>query len=158
VNGALTPAERRTTVESKTGAGSTSSTTIQRPDTNGRFVEAVVETAQRQGSGAQSVESAARYEPDASGRLQLIESTQRTTVKGADGSESTTVDVFAPQTPGLANENSRPKIKERQIIERRPTPGGVVETMAIRRPGLSDPERLGPPRKVSETVCTGKCR
>jgi hypothetical protein len=159
VNGSLEPAERRTTVERK-GEGSGSSTTaVYRPDTNGRFVEAVRESSERHGSGGQISESAARYEPDPlTGQMRLIESTERSTVKRADGSESEVVDVYAPQTPGLANQNSKPKIKEQQIIERRPAAGGMVETLAVRRPGLNDPNRLGPARKVSETVCTGKCQ
>jgi hypothetical protein len=159
VNGSLEPAERRTTVERK-GEGSGSSTTaIFRPDANGRFFEAVRETSELQGSGGQVSESSARYEPDpTTGQMRLIESKQRSTVKRADGSESEIVDVYAPSTPGLANQNSRPKIKEQQIIERRPAPGGMVETMAVRRPGLADPDRLGPARTVSETVCRGKCR
>jgi hypothetical protein len=158
VNGSFGPVERSTTVERKTDGSSASSTVTYRPDTNGRFVEAVRETSARQIAGAQTTESAERYEPDWSGRMRLVESIQRTAVKRPDGSEATTVDVYAPSTPGRANQDSRPRIKEQQIIERRPSQGGSVETLSIRRPGLSDPDRLGPPSLVSETVCTGKCK
>lgn len=157
VAGSLAPAERSTTVEHKTGGSASASTVVLRLDANGRFVEAVRETSERQTAGGRSTESAARYEPDATGSMRLIEATERTSVKRADGSEAATVDVYAPSTPGLANENTRPRIKERQIIERRPVQGGTLETLSISRPGLSDPDRLGPPRLVSETVCTGKC-
>jgi hypothetical protein len=34
----------------------------------------------------------------------------------------------------------------------------VVETVSVRRPSVSDPNRLGDLQKVSETLCQGKCQ
>jgi hypothetical protein len=34
----------------------------------------------------------------------------------------------------------------------------MVETVSVRRPTVSDPGTLGPPRQLSQTVCKGDCK
>ena len=34
----------------------------------------------------------------------------------------------------------------------------MVETLSVRRPTVSDPNRLGALQQISETVCKGKCQ
>jgi hypothetical protein len=34
----------------------------------------------------------------------------------------------------------------------------VTESMSVRRPDVSDANKLGPLTKVSETICSGKCK
>ena len=51
------------------------------------------------------------------------------------------------------------RVKEQQVVQRRTNPdGSVVETLSVRRPSVSDPNRLGDLQKLSETVCKGKCQ
>ncbi len=73
---------------------------------------------------------------------------QRAGLDGTAISSTTTVDsVKSPE-----------QMKEQQLIERTKRPdGSVVETLSVRRPSISDPNRLGNLQKLSETVCKGKC-
>mgnify|MGYP000917583421 CR=1 FL=1 len=156
-NGVLETAERRVASEDKSGAASSSTQSVYRPDTNGRLVEVVREASETRTAGNRTTEQTQRYQPNAEGRFELAESATKTAVKRPDGSESVVVDVYAPFTPGLANTNGQ-KLREQQIVERTATSGGgFVETVTVRRPGLSDPSRLGAAQKISERVCTGKC-
>lgn len=158
LDGSLAAAERRTVTESKSGNTANQSTVVYAPDTNGRFQEITRETVDRRVAGAQSTESTERYTPGPSGELVLTEVRRSRSVKQPDGSESVVVDVYGPSTPGVVNAaGGGPKIREQQVIERRRTDGGSVETVAIRRPSVSNPNRLGPARPVSETVCKGQC-
>ena len=92
--------------------------------------------------------------------MELAEQTVRTAVKRPDGSESIVLDVYTQQTPGLANDspNGKPRLKEQRVIERRVDRDGVTEIVSLRQSSLADPDLLGDSRKVSESICTGKCQ
>jgi hypothetical protein len=156
-DGTLQAAERRVAAERKSGEATSSTESVYRPDTNGRFVEIMREATEKQTASGRTTEQTQRYQANAAGRFELAETASKTAVKQADGTESVVVDLYAPFTPGLANTNG-PKLKEQQVIERRTVAGGgYVETVSVRKPGISDPNRLGAAQKVSEKVCTGRC-
>jgi hypothetical protein len=160
VNGSFETAERKLISEQATANGSVQNTTIFRRDENGRLFEAAKETVERTTAGAESTESATRYDAlSPSSRMEFSGMTRKTTLKQAGGSESIVVDVYGPYTPGSADYGSgRPHIKEQQVIQRQVSGNRVVETLAVRRPSLADPNVLSSEHKVSETVCTGKCQ
>ena len=120
---------------------------------------AVRESTEHSQSGDESTDNTARYEA-MDGRLQLHSQKVSKVVKRPDGSKETEVDLFAPNTLGTVETSGSQKLKirEQQIIERKPGPGGsVVETLTVRRPSLSDQTVLGPSKQISETICRGKC-
>jgi hypothetical protein len=160
VNGSFETAERRLISEQTTANGLVRNTAIFRRDENGRLFEAGKETVERTTAGDESTESTTRYDAlSPSSRMELSGITRKTTLKQAGGSESIVVDVYGPYTPGSADYGSgRPHIKEQQVIQRQVSGNRVVETLAVRRPSLADPNMLGAEHKVSETVCTGQCK
>ena len=157
LNGEFQTAEKRSIVVDTSPGRDVRDEVVYRRDDNGRFYEAVKETSTRRQTGDQSVENTAQYVVGTSGRLELANQTVKTAVKRPDGSESIVVDVYGQQTPGLANVGKDPKLTSQQVIDRRVRNGEVDEVVSLRQPTLADPNRLGPPRKISETVCKGKC-
>ena len=157
LNGEFQTAEKRSVVLDKSPGRDVRDEVVYRRDGNGRFYEAVKETSTRQQTGNQSVENTAQYVVGTSGRLELANQTVKTAVKRADGSESIVVDTYGQQTPGLANAGENPKLTSQQLIDRRVRNGEVEEVVSLREPALADPNRLGPARKISETVCKGRC-
>ena len=72
----------------------------------------------------------------------------------------TQTDLFAKTVAGNVQDSSGAmRVKEQELVQRRTNPdGSVVETFSVRRPSVSDPNRLGDLQKLSETVCKGKCQ
>lgn len=159
INGSLELAERRDLLTQKTTTGETRNTTVYRRNENGQLVEAQREIAERTDNKAGSVENVTVYEAVSTGRLTLQGQTVRRTSKAADGSEQVEVDVYKRDVPGLTNseQNPKPLLAEHQTIARRKQGTNIVETVDIARPSMSDPNRLGEPHRVSQTVCNGKC-
>jgi hypothetical protein len=93
------------------------------------------------------------------GQLQLASQSESTSTKRPDGTEVIQTNLFAQTVVGRLQDSNAPmRVKEQQIVERRTNPdGSVVETLSVRRPSTSDPNRLGELQKLSETVCKGKC-
>jgi hypothetical protein len=154
-NGGFEIAEKRNLVSQ---AQSTRES-IYRKGIGGDFVEAVRETKTTVKNGDQTLENTAEYEIGATGQLQLHSQSSATIVKQADGSEARQVNLYGPSMWAQARtEGAPPTLQEQQIINRKKnTDGSVVETLSVRRPTVSDPNRLGDITKISETVCTGKC-
>jgi hypothetical protein len=159
IDGTFQVAEKQTVVTGQSPTRDVRNAVTYLRDENGHFYEASKEAAETTKSGAESVDNAARYLVGTSGRLELAEQTVRTAVKRPDGSESIVLDVYTQQTPGLANDSptGKPRLKEQRVIERRVDRDGATEVVSLRQPSLADPGLLGPPRKVSESVCKGKC-
>jgi hypothetical protein len=157
LNGEFQTAEKQTVVTDQSPTHDVRNAVVYRRDENGRFYEALKETVDRQKSAGQTVENAAQYTVGTSGRLELASQTVRTAVKQPDGSESIVVDVYGQETPGLANSGETPRLTSQQVIDRKVRNGEVDEVVSLRQPSLADPNRLGPPRKIAETVCKGKC-
>ncbi len=160
VNGSLEMAERRVVAELTSGTATTEDTTVYRRDENGQFFAASKQAVERTMNGNETQESITRYEAmNPASRLTLSGVTLKKATKRTDGGESVVVDVYGTSTPGLANSDTgKPRLREQQVIEREPRGNQVVETLSVRRPSVADPDRLGPAHRVSETVCTGKCK
>jgi hypothetical protein len=159
LSGTLETAERRQTLVRGDENNSQADSTVYRRDSNGNFraterevTKTVVE------EGRVSVESA-NYSTAPGGQMALVEQRVSETSRGADGSERTVVNVYgvASQGRAVSNYESGPKLREQQIVSRRPAEGGgYVESWSVRRADLAN-GNLGPAAKISETVCTGQC-
>lgn len=158
VNGGLAPVERWTVVTDEQPQGKQKSTTIYRSSGNGGFYEAVRQTMAEQKKGNETIQNTALYLPGATGEMQFDSQTVTDTVKAGDGYEVSRVNIYGRDVPGVVSPDRGPKLKEEQTIERKPGGGNtVVETVSVRRPTLADPNRLGSPQRISETICRGKC-
>ncbi len=157
-NGKFLPAERRSTVTSGAQQSQQIHETLQLPDLNGRFREAARTDATVQVTGDKTVSNASTYEPDAMGRMALKQQKVETTTKRAGG-EVVETNIYSNQVAAQIRSGASggPRIVEQQVLERKlGADGSVSESLSVRRVG-SDPDRLGDARKISETVCTGKC-
>lgn len=160
LNGGLDTQERKVAVTTGDDKKSLKEVTVYRPTQQGSLAASVREVTETTKEGDREVANTSEYNTTATGRMELVGQRLSQTVKSADGSETQVVDVFGRNNPGQLSSgfNSEPKLRERQLIERTPGPNkGVVETFSIQRPAL-DGGRLGPPQKISETVCQGDCR
>ena len=59
--------------------------------------------------------------------------------------------VYVPNTEGKLT------LFKQQVIEKKDTGNGTVETTTVRFALPSDPGKLGPARKAEEVVCSGDC-
>ena len=159
LNGDLAPVEKHQAIEQLRPDGMHQSVEIYRKDENGDFYQALRKVTDQEKKNGTVTENTAVYEPGATGQMQLSSQTVEKTTKEANGSEHVEIDIFGRNVPGTVQDpNAKPELKERQLIDRRPGSGNtVVETLSVRRPTISDPATLGAVRKLSETVCKGKC-
>jgi len=156
----LQTVEKRDEVVVKQPSGYQSETTTYRSDGNGGFYTAVRETAEHSEQNSQSTDSSAEYDRGPNGELQLHGQTVTKTVARPDGSKDAVVEIYGRSVPGTVGGNdSGLKLQEQQVIETTPGPNNtVVQTLSVRRPSVSDPQTLGPPRQISQTVCQGDCK
>jgi hypothetical protein len=134
--------------------------TTYRRGQDGGFYPAVRDISDTTQSGQQMVTKAAHYENGGASQLQLRAQTETTTVKRPDGTTVSEVSLYGINgDDGRARENgAAPHLREKQTVELIPGPGGsMTQVVTAQRPSISDPERMGPVTKISETVCTGKC-
>ncbi len=159
INGSFATTEKVTAVTSGDDTNKTTSESVYRASENGGLQEAVRRVVIATKSKDQTVEQTAQYEPALNGTFQLQSQTVTTTRKQADGSETVEVNLYGADAPGqVRQEGARQQLQQQQIVTRKKAAdGSVVETLSVRRPSISDPNRLESPEKVSETVCTGKC-
>lgn len=158
-NGGLETVEKTTVVQAGTPENYQESATTLRKGASG-FYPALKVVTNHTGKAGQTTENSAQYEVGSSGSLELHSQTVLRVEKRPDGSESREQDVFDKSVPGTIDApGAKLRLKEREYVERRPGSGGsVTETVSVRRPSVSDPNVLGPPRIVSETVCRGNCK
>jgi len=157
-SGSLQTVEKQTVVTSKQGDNYEESATTYRRNVEGSFYEAVREVKQHNVTGGESKDNVAEYEVGPNGQMELHGQTVTTAVKRSDGSQDLQVDIYGKNVPGVFNDGHSLRLTEHQIVERKQGPGNsVVETLSVQRPTVSDPNRLGPPRELSQTVCRGKC-
>jgi len=156
----LETVEKQSQVVSKQGNNYQAESTIYRSDGSGGFQTAVRQTTQHTEQGSEISDNSAEYERGPNGELQLHGQTATKTVTRPDGSKDAVVDIYSRSVPGTVNGNeSGLKLQEEQLVETAPGPGNtVVQTLIVRRPTISDPGTLGPPRQLSETVCRGDCK
>jgi hypothetical protein len=157
--GSFDPFEKRKVVTTGDAKATHENETVYRPSQSGQFFEAQRDVRDIQTAGNKTVENAATYQIDYTGKMQLVSQTVSTTTKASDGSEVTEMNLYERNSLGRPrDEQGGQKIDEQRIIERTKGPNNsVTETTTVRRPSLADSSRLGEPSKISETICTGKC-
>jgi hypothetical protein len=158
LSGSFDVAEKRNVISNTDGKTVRETEVVQLPSANGQLMDAAREVRDQNTVGGVTTSSAARYEPDFTGRLSLSSQQVATVKKASDGSVVTEVNRYAPAAYGMArSENAAQQLKEQEVTVRREKNGVVTESTTVSRPTLQDPTRLGPPAPVSELVCTGKC-
>lgn len=159
LNGSFEAVEKRSVTAEVTDAAKHETETVYRRAPGGEFREMLRQVSEVKKAGDQIIENTAYFEPGVTGKLQLARQSTSTTTKRPDGSEIAEINLYARAADGRVQDNEAPQqVKEQQIIERQKGPGGaVIETVSVRRPSISDPNRLGDLKKISETVCKGKC-
>ncbi|MBL0160638.1 MAG: hypothetical protein IPP47_26680 [Bryobacterales bacterium] len=160
LNGGFETVERRIASEAATKDASERNETTYARDANGRFVEAWRTVVKATISGNEVREQTDEYDAATTGQLQLARQAIARTVKDPSGVERREVDVFGPAAQGRPiDANSPAQLRERQIFTTRPSSDGtVIQVYSVQRPTLNSSRELEPPRKVSETVCKGKCQ
>lgn len=160
LNGSFETIEKRSAVTEGPAENQHTTESVYRRDLSGGFQEALrmVKTASKVNDTTK--ETIANYEPGMNGPLQLASQSESVAIKQPDGSEVVQTNLFAQTVAGNVQDSSgRMRVKEQQILQHRVNPdGSVVETLSVRRPSVSDPNRLGDLQKLSETVCKGKCQ
>ena len=159
MSGTWETAEKRKVVTVTEGDRTRETETIARPAPgNLTFIEMARDVRETAKSGTTTTANTVHYELDYVGKMSLIRQETATTTKQGDGSEVTELNLYAPSIYGVAREGqASSKLREQQTVVRKENAGVVTETTSVRRPTLSDPNRLGDPNVISNLVCTGKC-
>ena len=145
-------------VTTETGHGVEEKESIFRRTDGGQFGEAVRTEKTAQMKDGQAISNVVRYERDFTGRLQAASQEVTTTVKQADGSEVIQVNQYGFADGKARTDGGSQALKEQQNIIRKTNADGTVsETVSVRRPSLSDGNRLSDPQVISQTVCAGQC-
>ena len=160
VNGSIETVEKRSTSKTKQPGGAyQEETNVSRISPNGGFYTAVRQTTEHSQQGTESTDNTAEYEVGPTGQLQLHGQSVSKTVARPDGSKDVVVDIFGQNVPGITDAAGRLKLQEQQIVQRTAGPSGAfTETLSVRRPTISDPNKLGPERQISQTTCKGDCK
>ncbi len=158
LNDSFETIEKRTVSERKSGQTTDQEVVTWRRDPSGRFSEALRQVTERSERNGRTTENTAQYEVGTTGRMELASQTVSRSVKNADGSEHTEVDIYRAAAPGRPA-SAEPQLIEQQVIERRSSaPGTVVESLSVRRPPLDGGKPSGGFQKVSERTCKGECK
>ncbi len=158
LNATFEVVERSTQTTSEKDGASHSESVVYRRDASGNFHAALQEVVDRKKTQDAVLETVSIYEPASDAKLQLSLQMITTARMDPGGAERQQTDIFSVAVPGRTAPagQTRPELRERQILERKTAGGGaVVEILSVRRPSLSDPDRLGPAQKVSEVICRG---
>jgi hypothetical protein len=158
LNATLDVVEKGTRTTSEKDATLHSESVTYRRDSSGNFYAASQEVADRKQVRDSTSETVTVFESTPGGKMQFSGQTVATARIAADGTEHRETDVYSVVVPGQVSsaDNARPQLRERQIVERKAdSSGAVVETLSVRRPSLSDPNRLGAGQKISEVICRG---
>jgi hypothetical protein len=155
MNGAVELVEKRTASSTHSDTAGESDLTTYRRDAGGRFVESAREVKKSTLRNGVPTTETVEYEAQNGGRMQATRQLVSETVKTPAG-EKEVVNIFGPDSAGRISEG-RFQLREQLIYDRTQQGGERTETFSVRRANISDPGRLGPAQKVSETVCKGKC-
>lgn len=160
LNGGFEAVERRVANETATKTASERDETIYARDANGRFAESWRTVVKATITGNEVREQTDDYDAATTGRLQLARQSVARTVKDASGAERREVDIFGPAAQGRSIDGSTPaQLRERQVYTTQPSADGtVIQVFAVQRASVNSGRELEPLRKVSETVCKGKCQ
>jgi hypothetical protein len=154
VNGSIEVVERRVAVEQVAAGQSRQEILVYRREPGAGFRETEREVTVSQTTDGVTLSTTEKYNTAATGRMELANQYRRRVEKQPDGSEREVVDILGA---GVGDYSPQPALRERQIIERKPAPGGMTETFSIQRPELGS-GKLSKPQPISETVCRGNCR
>jgi hypothetical protein len=160
LSGSFETAEKRSAVTEGPAENQRTTESVYERDVSGGFQERL-RTVKTSSKANETVkETTANYEPGMNGQLRLASQSESTSNKQPDGTEVIQTNLFTQTVAGKLQDGNAPmRVQEQQIVERRASPNGsVVETLSVRRPSVSDPNRLGALQKISETVCKGKCQ
>jgi hypothetical protein len=159
LSGSFETAEKRKVVTSVEGNTTRESEVIERPSQgSGQFYEAARQVREETKAGSKTTSTTAMYELDYVGKMSLIRQEAVNTVKNSDGTQVTERNVYAPSTYGVARDQQGGlKLLEQQSTVRKQSGETVTETASVRRPTISDPNRLGEASVISNVVCSGKC-
>jgi hypothetical protein len=152
--------ERAQEEKNATGPGKWSETkSVYRKGANG-FYEANKVVNEHNEQDHRATDNTAEYEVGSSGGLELHEQVTKQTTTSADGSSVTSTDYFNRHAPGYAETSEqRLALRAHETLEHRAEGSNrTVDTLTVQHPSVSDPARLDPPKVVSQTVCTGKCK
>jgi hypothetical protein len=147
LNGSLDVVEKSEQAITAAGAKTTENVTTLRRDANGRFAEAARKVREAVTADGQVKENIAEYETSPAGEARLV----RQSTARIDPAGTREVTVYVPNTEGKLT------LFKQQVIEKKDTGNGMVETTTVRFVLPSDPGKLGPARKAEEVVCSGDC-
>ena len=162
MSGSFQTVEKRTESTETSGDNTHTDETTYRRTESGAFAAATRDVSDAKKQGSQMVTTKAHYEPLDPSRqqMQLVGQSVTSTVTKADGSAVSEVSLYG-NTAGdgrVHDRDGKLHLREQQTIEVVAGAGGsLTDTVTAQRPSVSDPERMGPARKVSEVTCTGKC-
>jgi hypothetical protein len=159
LNGSMETVEKKVLVSTESPAGVQEEVTTLRKDQAGRFSTAYREVTQETVENGHKVTNTREYEPGMTmGRLEFRQQTVTRAAPNPDGTQSREVDIYRRLWGRADSSDQPPQLMEQQLIEQRKTPDGLVESISVRRPTISEPNRLGPAQKIAEKVCTGPCK
>jgi hypothetical protein len=157
-NGSFSTAEKRSIETQKSGDRTDTNETVYQMSQNGSLFPVLQQVKTETKSGSATTQQTVSYQPGITGKMEMFRQAVSTTTKDANGNEITEVDLYARAADGrVYQHDAPPQIQERQLVTRTKSGNSVTEALSVRRPSLSDPNKLGDVRKISEVVCTGKC-
>lgn len=158
LNGAFRPAEKIREVTTGPPDERQTTASLSRVDANHRFTEVqrTLTTVTQQGD--ETTTSTNIYRPGAKPDFELMEQTVTQVTDNPDGTQQTVVTHYGASPAGtLRSAEAKPVLVEQDIITQQlQQDGSVKEVTTLRQPTISDPNRLGASRTISETVCRGK--
>ena len=157
INGSFEAVEKRNVLKEGPDEHYQENTVVFRKGLSG-FAEAQREITRHSSGKGSTTEETALYEAGSSGQMELRKQIVSRATLRPDGSQEEEVDRFGTGIPGIAGgSSSGMRLQERESVRRRKTVGGLLETVSVQRPTVSDPGVLGPPKVISETECRGSC-
>ncbi|HLW77710.1 MAG TPA: hypothetical protein VKS01_12010, partial [Bryobacteraceae bacterium] len=160
LSGSFQTVEKRSESIETTGGDKHTDETVYRRSDNGGFFAATREVSDSKQQGGKTTTTTAIYQPRDNQQLELTGQTVTSSTKRADGSSVSEVSYYGNTGgDGRAHErDSKLRLREEQTVELVPGPGGsLTQTVSASRPDISNPERMGPSRVVSQTTCVGTC-
>lgn len=159
MSGTFETAEKRESVKQVQGDTTNESETVYRRDTNGSLVTAEQRSREEKKTNGTTVENVGIFTPSDNGRMQLQQQHVTTTAQNPDGSMTIDSTYFSRDAMGApqSTDGTQHPYAQQTIARSKDASGNVVETMTVRHPTISNPDRLGDPQQVSKIVCTGKC-
>lgn len=153
INGGFDLVERSAAVTRKDGGKEVTNRSIYRPDTNGRLVEMVRQSVERApDEKGRPKETLLEYQNASTGKLELSQQQITVELKNPDGTSTSEITIYGMAVPGRPSDGTL-KLREQQLITRQPGPNNTVkESFSVRRPGVTDGEKLGDFQKVSERI------